>query len=150
MKMLLIEDDDYKAAQIVDFLNPVHSIKVVKAYQSGLRAIMSEQFDILLLDMSMPSFELSTRHRSFGGKDILFEMRRKNVEIPTIVVTQYSVFDVERENVTLSQLDEQLKKEFDDVYYGMVHYNAASIDWTGKLQKIIESVEELNAKNINC
>jgi CheY-like chemotaxis protein len=35
------------------------------AYQSGLRAILSSTFDLLLLDMSMPVFDTASGHSGF-------------------------------------------------------------------------------------
>ena len=143
MKFLLIEDDDYKADQIVQFLeNQNHEIIVAKAYNTGMRKIVTQTYDIVLLDMTIPSFEISREHptsriRKYGGKDILFELDRREINIPIIVITQYQVFgDGEK---TLDRLDQELKNEFPTLYKGYVYYNSSALDWQ---ENLIEKIRE--------
>ena len=147
MRILLIEDDEYKAAQICTFLKEdAYDVDVRKAFQSGMRAVLSGQYNILLLDMSIPTFDSvdvnrANRHRPFGGKDVLQEIQRIGKEIPVVVITQYSVFNEGRENITLRTLDEDLKKQFATIYKGMIHFDASSMDWSTRLKIILEELE---------
>ena len=81
MKMILVEDDDYKANQIVNFLQSLeHSVVVKKTFIDGIRTILASSWDFVLLDMTIPSFgNQDSRNRKFGGRDILREMKRKNI-----------------------------------------------------------------------
>jgi len=81
-----------------------------------MRAIMSKDFDLLVLDMSIPTFDTpdpsgANRHRPFGGKDILQELKRIQKKIPVVVMTQYSVFGEGRDNISLKELDRILQEE---------------------------------------
>lgn len=137
MRLILIEDDDYKAKQIVQFLqNKGHIIDIAKAYNTGMKKIVNEQYDMALLDMTIPSFEISSEHptsriRKYGGKDILFEMDRREITLPSIVITQYQVFDDGEK--TLELLDKELHEEFPDLYKGIVYYNSSVMDWQDKM-----------------
>lgn len=137
MRLILIEDDDYKAKQIVNFLQKEGlEVDVSKAYNTGMKKITTEKFDIALVDMTIPSFEISHDHpnsriRKFGGKDVLAEIARRNIYLPSIVITQYQVFD--DGEITLESLDEELSKEFPDLYRGSVYYNSSVMDWQEKL-----------------
>ena len=147
MRLLLIEDDEYKAAQIGAFLKTEeYEVDVRKSFHSGMRAILSGQYDILLLDMSIPTFDSvdtngTNRHRPFGGKDVLQELQRLEKDSPVVVITQYSVFGEGRDNVTLNTLDQSLKKDFEAIYKGMIHFDASSMDWSTRLKVILKELE---------
>ena len=148
MKLLLIEDDAYKAAQIKTCLEADGYIAVLRgSFQSGMRAIRVERYDAILLDMSIPTFDVGgqnkgNRHRPFGGKDVLKELKRQNKNIPVVVVTQYNVFGEGRDNISLQELEDDLKKEFDGIYKDMVYFDASSADWISKLKTILEGLKK--------
>lgn len=145
MKILIIEDDEYKANQIGDLINSKFGSAIIltikQSFQTGMKAIIQEQFDLLLLDMSMPSFEGSGRHRAYAGLDILSEMRRKSVQIPTIVVTQYNIFGEGEERKDATQLDKLLREGFSEMYLDMVYYNAKAVNWKEKLADMINFIK---------
>lgn len=144
MKVLLIEDDDYKARQIVEFVNTLgYEVEVKKAYNSGMMALTNNQYDLVLLDMTIPSFELSPEHptsriRKYGGRDILSEMERCEIVVPTIIITQYKVFDDGEKSLEI--LNEELAEEYSQIYKGLIYYNSSIVDWQGKLQNIVSNI----------
>ena len=110
MKIILIEDDEFKAKQ-----------------------------------MTIPSFEISPEHpssrtRKYGGKDILSEIERCEIDLPSIIVTQYRVFD--DGEVSLEKIDMELTQEFNQIYYGIVYYNSSTMDWQDKLIDLIENIQK--------
>lgn len=141
MNILLIEDDDYKANQIKKFVEELDNfVELKKSFKSGMESITKSIWDFILLDMSIPSFEISnknplSRNRKFGGRDILNEMHRKNIVCPTVVITQYSVFG---EETSLKELDEELSIKYSDSYKGIVFYNASVLDWQLALLKYLQ------------
>lgn len=145
MNLILIEDDDYKANQIVQFLkNRGHQVDIAKAYNTGMKKIVNEEYDMALIDMTIPSFEISREHptsriRKYGGRDILIEIDRREIDLPSVVITQYQVFD--DGEITLELLDKELENEFPTLYKGSVYYNSSLMDWQDKL---IEKMGEEN------
>ena len=96
--------------------------------------------------MSIPTFETvkssqNNRYRPFGGVDILKELQRRELRIPVIVVTQYSVFGEDRENITREDLDESLTEQFESIYQGMVYFDASSLDWIFRLRELLKEAE---------
>lgn len=154
MKILLVEDDDYKANQIKDFLEELDGkVEIRKSFKSGMQSLANNTWDFVLLDMTIPSFEYSTLHttsrnRKFGGRDILNEMKRKNIVFPTAVVTQYSVFG--EEEISLEQLNQELMHDFSEMYKGIVFYNASALDWQDSLLDIIKGENDKNVQDTNC
>ena len=108
-----------------------------------MEAISTSKCDIVLLDMTIPSFEISAAHpssrsRKYGGRDILNEMSRKEIQTPAVVITQYKVFDDGEKS--LNDLDEELMKCYSEIYRGIIYYNASILDWQDKLQTIINKI----------
>ncbi len=138
---VLVEDDDYKAKQVKKYIESLgNELEVKGSFKSGMAQIVKSNPDFVLLDMSIPSFEVSNMHpssrnRKFGGRDILVEMKRKNIVVPAIVITQYNVFGEEEKS--LEELDGELEKEFDGLYRGIVFYNASVLDWQEHLKRLL-------------
>lgn len=138
-KILIVDDDDFKINNIKDVLNEVNAnyiIDVEKSLNYGLRRIREETFDIILLDMSMPTFNIkdSKDFDSYGGKSFLQEMNRKKVGIPVVVITQYDLFGEGSSQKTADNLDEEFKKSFSN-YKGMVKYSSIQNEWKTSLKE---------------
>ena len=77
-KILLVDDDDYKISNIKSFVEKQIQcdISVEKALNPGLKKLVKETFDLVLLDMSMPTFNISETNNfnSYGGLEFLKEM----------------------------------------------------------------------------
>lgn len=86
-KILLIEDNKSKSDSIKRFLlnkYPNINIDVKESFTSGLRELFTNTFDILLVDMSLPSREelplnSVNNFKQFGGHRIMSEMKRKKL-----------------------------------------------------------------------
>ena len=61
-RVLIVDDDTFKRDNIVSLLSKMsgeYNVVAEKALNPGLRRLLSETFDIILLDMSLPVFDLS-------------------------------------------------------------------------------------------
>ena len=148
MKILIIEDDSNKSHQIIDFLKSTNSeleFSHKLSYQSGLRELLFGHYQLVLLDMSLPTYDISGhesggRFRPFAGRELLYEITRKSKLTKVIVVTQFESFGEGDGTITNHELDEQLHKEFGGMYGGMVYYNASVATWKDTLSELIKSV----------
>jgi DNA-binding response OmpR family regulator len=146
VNILIIEDDQNKLKQLKDFLTTNYkdvNIREAKSYNGGLSVVLKETFEVILLDMSLPTFDPSTqesggRPRSFAGHEILFQMKKKNRTCPVIIVTQFEEFGEGVEKISLSKLSKKLDTEFPESYLGTVYYSPARTDWQHLLQVHIE------------
>ena len=145
MKILLIEDDINKmrgvAAEILRLQTNVEIIEA-KSYQSGMRNLMSQSFDFVLLDMSLPTFDVTQDESGFqvdpfSGRNILAEMNRKGINIKTVVVTMFETFGEGDDLMTLQELDKDLKKNYPNIYCGSIYYNSSEFNWKESLKNII-------------
>ena len=148
MKGLLIEDDQIKASEIIDFLERNFSYSEIelihrKSYQSGIEKIFEEVFDFILLDMSIPTYDqdqgnFSGKPRNFGGRDILKEMKRYKKVSNVLVITQYNEFD--GGSISIKDLDEELRIKYNDLYKGYVYYKSGQTEWEINLLRFINTI----------
>ncbi|MDG0793420.1 hypothetical protein OMP38_23200 [Cohnella ginsengisoli] len=154
MKILIIEDDMNKLKQLVDFIAEIRNESQITekySYQSGLREIYSYSHELIILDMSLPSFdktptETGGRPRKFAGRELLRQMKRKNINIPVIIVTQFDKFGEGEDTITLPQLVDELKNEYASIFFGLVYYNTAYKNWRDEFGLLLSkgSLVQLN------
>ncbi len=147
MRFLLIEDDMHKTQHIIDHISSTFGNKIsvdkVRSYQSGLEAIMTQTYDLVLLDMSLPNYDLSPtedgyRFDAFAGRNILSEMKRKNKKTRVVVITQYVTLGDGADRMTLQELRDQLSREYPDSYRGAVYYSSSETNWKDSLNDFIK------------
>jgi CheY-like chemotaxis protein len=152
MRILLVEDQLDKREKIKEFLNsnaPNSNVITDKeSLRGALKELISNQsFDLILLDMSMPNFDPSINSpkdsspESFAGKELIEQLKLRNITIPVIVITQYSSF--EGGTVTLEILSNEISNTYGEHYYGLVYFNSATDTWKSQLKQMLEVI---NAK----
>lgn len=147
MRTLIVEDDELKTGRIKSFLGqelPKHEIEVARSYKSGLRALVAAARSLVILDMTLPTFDIAPgsdggRPLSLGGRELLRQMKRRSLVYPTVVVTGFDAFGSEPQAVTLAQLNGELKEEFGTFYIGSIYFNATSDDWRDQLRLLIQT-----------
>lgn len=145
INVLLVEDETPKRAHIERFLASLGaSINIRGAYSvnSALDALEKELPDLLLLDMSLPTFDIGDREsggrpQGFGGIEVLRQMSMGELVCPTIIITGYEAFLREEGPVDLSQLRRELHHEFPRFLRGVLHYNSSYAEWKSELSKTL-------------
>lgn len=150
MRILIVEDDEFKLSQLLSFVEAkcLHAAVLAKAsYQSGLCAALDWSPDLILLDMNLPNYDTTPtddgyRTLLFAGREILQELHRLKVRTSVIVVTQFEQFGEGDDVTTLTELSSSLKDQFADSFLGTVYYHPAQEDWKNSLLAIIRGIEE--------
>lgn len=146
---LLVEDEGPKLAHIRRFMRESFtnvSVSDARSVSAALDAIEEELFDLLLLDMSLPTFDVGHgehggRPQGFGGIEILRHIAMARLVLPTIVLTGYEAFPDEAGTlIDLNTLRERMKEEFPETVVAVVHFNSSLDDWKVSLRPIIEQV----------
>lgn len=148
IRILLIEDDRKKSDDIVNYVNtnfPNSSIELKESYHSGLKSLIKESYDLLLLDMSMPTWDRSPvenggDYEKFGGIKILKELSRKKRLLPTILITMFDNFGESDNSITLAQMDAVLKDDYNESYVGSVFYSSDISQWEADLNLLMRKV----------
>ncbi|PHB39294.1 hypothetical protein COE82_18450 [Bacillus wiedmannii] len=144
MKILFVEDDDIKANVILDYIqneiSETHEIIRKHSWQGGIIEIIkkSNMYNMILLDMSMPRYDsdvgdVNEEFEAFAGWDIIKEMNRRGIVIPTCVITSFDYFGENDEIIDGHTLDEKLKEEFPNIYMGMIYFNSSQMIWKENL-----------------
>lgn len=160
MQLLLVEDEDPKRAHIQSFVSalvPSAKILTARSVQSALDALDKGKIDLVLLDMSLPTFDVGESERGgrpqgFGGVEVLRYMDRCKLNIPTIVVTAYEAFflDDKKTGVNLECLGDELMQDHPKTFRGLVYYNSIVSGWDAALaEKILAVQRELDDEDIN-
>lgn len=147
MKVLVIEDNDYKREKVTTFLKEEFekiTIDEAYSYSSGLDKVLSENYDFLVLDMSLPSFdkkdtENGGRFRTYGGKEIARKMKRKKIKTPFAILTHYSSFSDDSGDTSLDSLIQQLREQNEEWFVGAVYYSGAESSWKIQLKEKIQA-----------
>ena len=103
MKILLLEDDTLLNEILEEFLEELE-YEYVSTYdgQEALEVIYEEHFDLLLLDVNVPSL---------NGFDLLKNLKENKIDIPTIFITSLHTSKDIEEGFT-SGADDYIKKPF--------------------------------------
>lgn len=149
MKILFIEDHPLKQAQINKFVLENFSdceIETKNSYISGLKELIKnyKTYDVLLLDISMPNYDISPEDSGgdwmpLAGKNILKEMYLRDIPTKAIVVTMHGSFD---DGTKITELDDELQKEFTDNYIGYVFYSQINEDWKDKICQLLNPLQK--------
>lgn len=145
-QILLVEDYEEKASNIIEFLNiefPDFIVQRCSAYNSAQETIFEnpDKYDLILLDMSMTTYDLETdasggKPEPTAGNDLLEGMFLRNISTPVIVVTMYNVFGRKE----LSAFHEELLENYPQNYKSYVFYSSQRNDWRNDLKKKIKEV----------
>lgn len=143
--ILLVEDDEYKASDLSGVAMSVStSIELVRApsVTSALRAIAHNTFALVILDMSLPTFDLSGpggggSPEGQGGVEVLRLASRLKNDSPFVVVTQYPDIDINGKEVALAQAASALSMLFNVNVKDCLLYDFEDDNWRDPLKNII-------------
>lgn len=148
--VLLVEDEAPKRDKIVSYLNGLDlqlSIRTANSVNSALDELDKRLPDILLLDMSLPTFDISEREsggrpQGFGGIEVLRFMSFSELLCPTIVITGYDAFLREAgKTVDLVELRSELEAEFPKILRDVLQYDSSYDTWKTSLKKLFIDFE---------
>jgi CheY-like chemotaxis protein len=151
---LLVEDESPKLAHIRRYMRESFSyVSVVSALSvsSAIDAIDEGEFDFLLLDMSLPTFDVGQgetggRPQGFGGIEILRYIAMSGLKLETIVLTGYEAFPDETGRIIdLDTLRTRLVTEFPGTVQNVIHFSSSLEGWKLSLREAVSAI--LRRKN---
>lgn len=147
MKILLVEDDEHKMNDIISYIDTLKKniiVESARSVESGVQAAVDNQFDLILLDMTIPNFDITEKSdggKSYknGGEIIVKELLDEEVVFRCAVITQYETFN----NETIDQIGQRIHQLCGDDYLGYVKYSTNTESWRQGLKELIEHVESI-------
>lgn len=145
MKIAIVEDETRKLErlrEVVKAAAPTAVVVEARSFNSGRKVVLEERPDLVVLDMSMPTFDVKKkdkggRSRGFGGRDILEEVVRRGRSTKVVIVTGFDNFGEGTTKKTLDELKQELAHRFPELYLGTVFYRTASSGWEVELAQMI-------------
>lgn len=145
--ILIVEDNQKKLEKLKFFLETEFNgvnLEERTSYNSASKeiALNYERYDLVLLDMSMQTYDISNDESGgepepLAGKNILRQMYLRDIPTKVIVVTMYENFV---DGTKITQLDEELKTEYPDNYFGFIFFSHTNFDWSIKLKESINKL----------
>lgn len=144
MKLLLVEDDDYKREHVRKFVCdafPEIQLEFAKSYQSAVLKISSDAPDLIVLDMTLPTFDKlgldAGRLRPLGGRELFDQVKRRGIRCRIVVLTGYDMLGEGKSAVSLKELAEDLRKRFPQLFVSAIFYSRMEDRWMQELHTLI-------------
>jgi DNA-binding response OmpR family regulator len=145
MIVYLVEDDSLKAERLTSFLNghfPEMIIKVFGSFQSGLRAVEEMIPELLILDMTIPTFDRGLKKREgrlrpLGGYDLMRKLKLRGIHLNVIIVTQLETFGEGDDKVSFTEISARCKREFPNMFIGSVYFRQGEATWQEELIRLV-------------
>jgi CheY-like chemotaxis protein len=146
-RVLLAEDEPHKSEKVMELLSialPECQVTVARSVKSALRNIQVGSFELLLLDMSLPTFDVGPgesggRPQGFGGMEVMRYLKHHEVRVPVIIVTQYEAFSDSSGVVDLGEMASRLRSDHPENFVACVHFAPMSEAWKPVLSEAITS-----------
>lgn len=147
--ILVVEDNEYKRKRIAEIIsseNPESNISECYSFTSAWKKISKESYDLILLDMSLPTFDKTESEpggvfRVFGGKELARKMIRRNVKSKFIFITQYKSFSDKINSCSFDALKEELLSAYNEQCYGFILYSNNQSEWREELVSAIRDLK---------
>ncbi|TKF78416.1 response regulator [Vibrio kanaloae] len=144
-KILIIEDDDFKAQSLRDvFSTQSHDYHVthVGALSEAISEINENEYFLILVDMAIPSHPSKVGGGSpisllTGGIDILLELQYLGRSDPCIVVTQYPDIEISQGFYGLDEAPAVLNSELGCSVLACIKYDDENNEWEKQLSEIL-------------
>ncbi len=146
-RILIVEDNEKKLEKIRSFLKteyPGIDLEEKTSYNSASKeiALNYEAYDLILLDMSMQTYDVSNEESGgepepLAGKNILKQMYLRDIPTKVIVVTMYENYV---DGTRIKQLDIELSNNFPENYIGYIFFSHNNFDWAENLKKSINKL----------
>lgn len=175
MKILIVEDGKDKRHSIRKAIQEIgdEEIETAKTYFSARKKILStKKYDLVILDMFLPDAKDDNKLNGLAGKDLVFDVMDEGINVPILVVTQYTEYTNNSannkreygsipdalENRTYGKpINDDKKGSYDCTYYeglhqylssevpmylGIVFYSNYINTWKNSLTYFVKKVQE--------
>lgn len=146
MKILIVEDNKNKLTRLKEFIQGITKINDIQieeanSFTSGIRKINQKVWDLIILDMTLPTYDITHREtggdkKPVAGKEIMKRMLHRNILIPVIIVTQFETFGENK--LTLDLLDKEFEEEYKKIWRGTVFYEGDK--WKGNFEQLLQNI----------
>lgn len=144
--VLIVEDDEHKIVDLKRELLDVRPDVIVRAERSvraGVIAVTSQEFDLLILDLSLPTFDETARNsgglgQPQGGLEVLRMLRMRDLRPPIIIVSQYYQVQFGSTYVATEKATSRIAADLNAHVVATILYKLQTDAWVDKFRKAVE------------
>lgn len=142
-RILLIEDDHFKQELVEGAIRAARAEAVVsvgRSVQQAVRLIRSEPYDMIVLDIALPSHEsrpggAQPISQPSGGIEVLLELSYEGRLDPVIIVTQYPEIEFDGRLHPLQKAKQALAASISANIVDVIYFSARDTGWRARFQK---------------
>lgn len=147
MKILLVEDETHKRDEMQQCVNEVYGFyaEIVDGVSSAVLKVIEYDFDLIILDMALPTFGESSddkkkgHDQAQGGIEVLRALKHAKKSAKIIIVTQYPDFYIGSTKVKLKDSPDVISRRYNQNVIGSVLYNYKSKNTLRRVISILEA-----------
>lgn len=146
MKILVIEDDNFKADSISSFLSVKYSgsnITVKTNLAESIEIINLEEFNYVMVDMAIPSHPIVSGEGapiSFltGGLDVILELNALERADECIILTQYPEIEICGQFYHINEAKNMIETLLGCSVLGCLEYSENGTNWKTSLENLLD------------
>ena len=147
MRILIVEDDEFKAAQLRPILRGRGAILLVQSVREAVVRVLKEDFDLIVLDMALPTFTKSPLSsggtaQAQGGMEVIRALKSRRASVPIIIVSQYPDLEIEGSFLALQSCPTILRERYDANLIGAVLFDFDDQSWEERFRSLLEEACE--------
>lgn len=149
-QILLIEDEAHKREELSTYLSEFipqeKSIDVVDSVREAVIAVGIKDYDLLILDMALPTFTIKEGvldgglDQALGGVEVLRTLNSLGKSTKIIIVTQYPDVSLDGKRIKLKAAQSALTKKYKQDIRGAVLYKYKSSSNRSKIKNILDKI----------
>jgi len=151
-RILIADDENPKLDSITEFVAsalPEVFVTTSRSVRSTLDQLQANTFDLLVLDMSLPTFDVAPgekggRAQNLGGEEVLRYMEFYGCECPVIIVTQFDHFFENGGHVGLDHVAARLRVEHPGTFRRVIHYAGSTS--SGWRQEVLQELQKIKGE----
>ncbi|MEE3923322.1 hypothetical protein [Pseudomonas viridiflava] len=149
MKILIVEDDDYKLERIRSFAALAFGgvdIRASESLKGALEAVADDIYDLIFVDMAIPSHPTIAGQGTpvpfnTGGLAVLMELAALDRHDPCIIITQYPDIEISGEYIPIDQVREKLPLLLECEVLACVFYDEDKDSWQDELSTVFKELK---------
>lgn len=149
-QVLLVEDEVHKREELStylsEFISLEKSIDVVDSVREAVLAVGRKDYDLMVLDMALPTFTIKEGvldgglDQALGGVEVLRTLKLLGKSIKVIIVTQYPDISLDGKRMKLKAAQAALTKKYNQDIRGAVLYKYKSSANRSKMKNILDKI----------
>jgi len=145
--ILVVEDDSFKYDRIKVLLESVGytDVKWCQSVHSGVQALSTDEFELIILDMALPSHDLAARGGSptslpSGGLELIYELSYAQKAVRLLIITQYPEIEIEGSYVKLTDAPKRLQELYRTPVMRVIQFKQNDSTWE---QGLADAMKEI-------